>query len=258
MIAGKRVLEWLEHRAGVHRLSSHPRPYFTRALELSDKGKAFAAVFGRKQIKGYVGFVDLVGFSTKVMGLRPSQVAERLRPFISGVINEAFGCGALVDKTIGDEVMFIVPDMGEDGGVPAIFEVRHLLARLHDLQRGLRSRYPFRIGLSYGGQFVDRVAGKGYAEWTIVGESVNLAKRLHKVREATPDDGIGGAFGVLKTEIDEQKFRSILEFIVGLGSPMKHQVQERTPKLKGISPARCAILSPKVPLRRWRPGMKFD
>jgi class 3 adenylate cyclase len=133
-----------------------------------------------------------------------------------------------------------------------------LMGGLHDLQRRLGPKYPFRIGLSYGVQFIDRIEGKGYAEWTVVGESVNLAKRLHTLPGAEPDDNIGGAFGVLVKETSEQKFQASLGIMAGFASRMKHQVVEGTVELKGVSSARCAILSPKVPSSKWQPGMKLD
>ena len=258
MIGDKATLAWLEHRAGVRQLFRHPKPYFTRALELSDKGDAFTDAFGRKEIHGFVGFVDLVGFSRSVTGLSPGGISEFLRPFLSGVADEAVGSGALVDKTIGDEVMFILPDMEEDGGVPAILMMGCLMGGLHDLQRKLGPDYPFRIGLSYGVQLIDRIEGKGYGEWTVVGESVILAKRLHSLLGAEPKDGIAGAFGVLTKETNEQKFQAVLGFIAGFASRMTHRVVEGTVELKGASAARCAVLSPKVPANQWKPGMRLD
>jgi class 3 adenylate cyclase len=258
MIGDHKTVEWLEHRAGIRQLSGHPRPYHTRALELNDNGDAFVTAFGKKEIKGFVGFIDLIGFSTKVAGFSAAGISEYLKPFLVGVTDHAVRCGALVDKTIGDEVMFILPDTEDDGGVPAILEMGFLLGGLHDFQRKLGPQYPFRIGLSYGIQFVDRIDGKGYTEWTVVGESVNLAKRLHSLPGAEPDDNLGGAFGVLVKETSEQKFKTCLGFMAGFASRMAHSIIEGEIQLKGVSPARCAILLPKVPASKWQPGMKLD
>lgn len=246
MIAKPDVMQWLEHRAGAHRLDQHPLPYMKAALELNVGSDAFAAAYGRREIRGYVGFVDLVGFSDAVEGKRPEQVASFLRPFLSAVIREAVGAGALVDKTIGDEVMFVLPDGEEDGGVPGVLAASHLLAGLCDAQRQLGAAYSFRLGLSYGHQFIDRVEGDGYAEWTVVGESVNLAKRLCSSSLVQVSNGIGGAFGVLAREVEEKRFRSILQVIAGDASRMDHRAFEETIELKGVTPARYAILSRKV------------
>ncbi len=261
MTGATHTMEWLEHRAGLRKLSCHPRRYFTRALELNDKddkGAAFTAAYGKKEIKGFVGFVDLMDFSTKVAGLSPSEMSQYLKPFFVGVTEKAVEAGALVDKTIGDEVMFVLPDTKEDGGSPAILDMRFLMVLLHNFQRQLGPQYPFRIGLSYGVQFVDRIEGKGYAEWTVMGESVILAKRLHSLKEAEPDDNFGGAFGILVKEVSEEIFQAWLGHLAGFGLPMVHRVVEGTVQLKGISSARCAILSPKVPSSKWQPGMDFD
>lgn len=247
MIGEEQTIAWLEHRTGLHKLAHHPKPYFTKALELNDKGEAFVSAYGRREIRGFVGFVDLVGFSTKVTGKSPSEISGFLRPFISGVIDETFSYGALVDKTIGDEVMCVLPDTEEDGGAPAVLLMGQLLGGLHDLQRKLGTNYPFRIGLSYGFQFVDLIEGNGYKEWTIVGESVNLAKRLQSLPGAEPKEGIGGAFGVLVKEIDERKFKALLGIIAGFASRMTHQVIESTVTLKGVSSSRCALLLPQAP-----------
>jgi class 3 adenylate cyclase len=137
-------------------------------------------------------------------------------------------------------------------------QVGFLVGSLHDLQRELGADYPFRIGLAYGAQFVDCIKGKGYAEWTVVGESVNLAKRLHSLPGAEPTDGVGGAFGALVEETSEQKFQACLGFMAGFASRMTHRIVEGTVDLKGISPARCAILSPKVRANLWNPGQRLD
>lgn len=258
MIAGKSTDEWLQHRAGLNRLTRHPRAYSTRALELTDNGAAFTNAFGQREIKGFVGFVDLIGFSTRVAGSSPSEISEYLKPFLVGITDKAVDAGALVDKTIGDEVMFVVPDMEADGGVPGIFDMSFLLGSLHDLQRSLGPNYPFRIGLSYGLQFVDRIEGKGYSEWTLLGESVNLAKRLHTLPGAEPKDGLGGAFGVLAREVTEQEFRSILNFIAGFASRMTHEITNDAFELKGISAARYAILLPKMSSEAWSAQRRQD
>jgi len=81
MTGAKYTTEWLEHRVGLRKLSCHPRPCFTRALESNgDKGSAFIDSYGKKEIKGFVGFVDLIGFSTKVVGLSPMSICDYLRP----------------------------------------------------------------------------------------------------------------------------------------------------------------------------------
>ena len=245
MIGDDRIFSWLEHRAGLRRLAHHPAKFETRSLEQNEKGATFVAAFGQRQIRGFVGFVDLVDFSTKVAGKSPSEISNYLRPFLSGVINAARRCGALIDKTIGDEVMFLIPEMSDDGGAPAVFSLGPLLDCLCQLRSDLNPHHAFRIGLSFGCLFVDRIEGEGYKEWTIVGEAVQLAKRLTSLSADLGEAHSLGSFGVLEREVDQAKFESILSTIAGFSSGITYVVPIERAQLKGISEYRRAILFSK-------------
>lgn len=247
MIGKQEVLKWLAHRAGIEQLKELPTQLQRRALELNVRGEFFIQTFGQKEIKGFVGFIDLVGFSERVEGRKSQEISRYLKPFLAGIVGRAFDRFALVDKTIGDEVMFILPDMAEDEHSPAVLFMGQLLGGLYDLQRELGAEYPFRIGLAYGSLYVDQIQGKGYSEWTTVGEAVHLAKRLHGLEGVSTASGIGGAFGVLFREKDIiSRFEGILNTIAGFASRMTHKViDEPISNLKGVSPARCALLIPK-------------
>ena len=242
MIASFRTLNWLKHRAGVRRLANARNQSSNRSLELNGaKGSKFTGDFGRREINGFVGFIDLIGFTTRVVGLAPSKMSDYLRPFLGGVTGRALKCGALVDKTLGDEVMFTIPDTDEDGGSSAVLGLRLFLDLLDRLQRDLGDNYPFRIGVAYGAQFVDRIQGNGYSEWTLIGESVNLAKRLQSLPGAEPKR-FGGAFGALTKEATEEQFQNYLQQIAGSGGPLNYRIVADSGSLKGISRAHCAIL----------------
>ena len=256
MIGDNATIKWLKHRAGIRKLNRHPCLYETKGIELNDKGGLFADAYGKKEIRAFVGFIDLVGFSTRVAGLSPSQICDYLRPFLKGVIDETVNNGALVDKTIEDEVMFVLLDMEEDGGVPGVLSMGPILGGLHDLQRKLGADYQYRIGLAYGNQYVDHIEGKSYREWTVieetvkedhvqVGSTVTIREGDNSLPGAEPISGFGGAFGALVKEISEETFQAILNIIVGFGSKMAHRVIENDIELKGISSARCAIIFPK-------------
>lgn len=249
MIGRPEVLKWLAHRVGVEQVEELPLRlrYERKALELNERGRPFVQAFGQEEIRGFVGFVDLVGFSGRVKGWENQKISEYLKPFLAGVVNIAFDRHALVDKTIGDEVMFVLPDMDENGGPPTVLLMGQLLGGLHDLQKTLGSEYPFHIGLAYGGLYVDQIQGKGYSEWTIVGEVVHLAKRLHGLKGVVASRGIAGGFGVLSRDEEAcKRFKNILAHIAGFASRLTHEVIDQpVSDLKGVSPAYCALLLPK-------------
>jgi len=248
MLGKEQVFEWLSHRAGVKRLQEMPLLCVTKGLELNRQSKPFLDSFGNRDIWGFVGFVDLVGFSERVMGLPNKEVNDYLEPFLKGLVDIVNNRYGLVDKTIGDEVMFILPDMEEDGGVPAVLMMGQLLGGIYDLQKQLGEKYPFRFGLAYGGLYIGQICGNGYSEWTTVGEVVNLAKRLHTLKELKILQGARGAFGVLYREQHSMDcFESILHNIAGVASRMTHEIlEEPKTNFKGVSPAQCAMLLPKT------------
>jgi len=249
MIGKPEIIQWLSHRAGVEKLQELPFRLTDKrkALELTEQGKPFVQKFGQREIKGFVGFIDLVCFSKRVRKWESGKISAYLKPFLSGVIECAVDRNALVDKTIGDEVMFVLPDLEEDEGVPAVLLMGQLLGGLYDLQRELGAEYPFRIGLAYGKLYIDQVKGKGYSEWTTIGEVVNLAKRLHSLKGVNTQSGIGGAFGMLIREEDIiTQFDVILNYIAGFASRMTYKVIDKpVSNLKGVSPSRCALFLPK-------------
>ncbi len=245
MIADSKTIAWLKHRAGIEKLDFFPNPCHVRALELNAKGRSFVAVFGNKEIEGFVGFIDIVGFSKRTMGRSPSEMSAYLKPFLEGIINTAIGYGALVDKTIGDEIMFVFPDREEDGGRSAFIDIRPFMTAVVKLQKQLGNEYPFGLGLSYGSLFVDHIKGTEYSEWTIVGESVNLAKRLQNSDGIKPINGFVGAFGMLVKEICEHNFEAALNAITGCGLALTCEVQPENAELfKGVSRTKYAILRP--------------
>lgn len=249
MVGKKTMIDWLAHRAGVTRRTEFPIPYQKEAFELNARGREFVDNFGNQEIKAYVGFVDLVGFTERVKGQTTGQVRDYLEPFLRGLTTLAVDRDALVDKTIGDEVMFILPHAEDHGGPPPILMMGQLMGGMHDFQRELGRRYPMRVGLAHGGILVGSIDGDGYREWTSFGETVHLAKRLNTFNDVRADFGFYGAFGVLASEEDAfNTFKNSLGFIAGSASRMTHEIIKGTvDTLKGASPTYCAYLYPKAP-----------
>ena len=237
MIGDPRVFSWLSHRAGIKRLDKNPLALIKfQAIENSDEGELFIKEFGNKEIKGFVGFIDIVGFSERVKGYTPQKISEYLSPFLTSMINTVAHDSGLVDKTIGDEVMFILPDVNGAVNVSMMKLVHYIFLR----GQKLGSDYPLRLGLSYGSLYVDKVNGE-FSEWTIVGEAVHLAKRL--MCEIGDVTSIKGAFGMFIKDTTDTKFENIIEWIVG--NSLSYQIKGEINSLKGVSPAKWAILLSK-------------
>ena len=242
------LLAYLNHRLGEVRIDRRERIIGRKALELNTPAVDFSATFGHATIPAYVGFVDLAGFSTAVSGKTPDQIAEYLEPFLNRLIAIIRGRYALIDKTIGDEVMFVLPEVEEENG-REILCLGQLMGGLHDLAFELSGKYPFRIGLSYGGIRFFRIEASGYSEWTAVGEPIHVAKRLQGLPELEKPTPVIGAFGMQVGPDSEAEIRDVMRrrlgFIAGCASRFDHSLIETTGSLKGVGNVLYAVLTPR-------------
>lgn len=227
MIKTKNMDDWLRHRFGEKLLDKSWPRYETKALELNEKFDE-KKNFGNKDIYGYIGFIDLIGFSESVKGKTPLEVANFILPFLNEVCAAITSYNGLIDKTIGDEIMFIFPEMSGERGVPAILSINSIIEKVKDL----KEKYSFRFGLSYGKMHLGRIKSEGFKEWSVFGESVNLAKRLVEDKESNSNIG---TFAVLMNDpINIENYELLSNYLFDC-----HKIQVKTiekPKeLKGIS-----------------------
>lgn len=238
---------YLRHRLGQVPLEEAPSQIGRKALELNSPIPDFSRTFGKSAIPAYVGFIDLAGFTTAVHGKTPDQIAEYLKPFLRGVVEILRGRGALIDKMLGDEVMFVLPEIEE--GPYQVLLLGQIMGALHDFAFMVRPAYSFRIGLSYGGVRFFCIEGPGYSEWTTVGEVVHVAKLLHNLAALKSPDPVVGAFGMRTSsqsvESTVATMRQRLGIIAGFASRFDHEFAPRPTPLKGVGDVFYAILRPR-------------
>jgi adenylate cyclase len=123
-------------------------------------------------------FVDVRGFTALAERLTPAEVVERLNRFYSLATNAVFEYDGTVDKLVGDQVMafFGAPVHAEDHPRRAIETAITImrgvgeLAKEHALEVG--------AGIATGEAFVGNVGGGGVTDYTVLGDTVNVAARL--------------------------------------------------------------------------------
>ncbi len=136
--------------------------------------------------------IDIRGFT----GLSETMTPEDLTAFISAyrteVIKAADAHRAVVDKFIGDGalVVFGVPQSSGDDAANAIAFGKDLLARIG---RWRRDRWPdLRIGIGghWGEVFAGAVGDASRVEFTVLGDTVNVAARLEELTKSEPAEFI--------------------------------------------------------------------
>lgn len=162
----------------------------TEAVELNRDGSQILSTFGNTRFNALIGFVDMRGFSTLARGLPPEQVRDIAAPFVTAVVAAARQNHCFVDKTIGDEVMLVMPSIGQDIELANIgLHMRNarpvaLSILVADLVRSVSSLDPrraFSAGFAFGEVVLDRVGDENYGEWTVYGNAVNAAKRIQSL-----------------------------------------------------------------------------
>ena len=142
-------------------------------------------------------FADLVGFTSLVESAVPEQVAELLTGFCSRAAEAIFAEGGTLDKFIGDCVMafFGAPVELDNHAAQAV----RAALRIHDgLEAWNRERarcgmpeLKARIGLNSGPVVVGEVGNDQRADYTVLGNTVNVAARLEQTIAAAGETIIG-------------------------------------------------------------------
>ncbi len=129
-------------------------------------------------------FADLVGFTTFSETARPGEVAELLDAFLSLAVEAIFEAGGTLDKFIGDCVMafFGAPVPQKDHArraVEAALEIQRRLAEWSARRReqGLAG-FAARVGVNSGPVVVGDIGSRRRVDYTVLGNTVNVAARL--------------------------------------------------------------------------------
>jgi adenylate cyclase len=151
-------------------------------------------------------FADIRGFTPMTVGMEPQEVIGLLNECMERLSNGVDAEGGVVDKYIGDEIMavFGAPVAQEDHAcraVRAALRMRDGIAELN-AERAERGKEPLGVGIGIASGIA--VAGNmGSAErmnYTVLGETVNLAARLTDqaaageilISEQTEEWAVGG------------------------------------------------------------------
>lgn len=139
---------------------------------------------GGEHLLASVFFADIVGFTSLSEALEPQEISELLNVYFSKITEVVSFCEGHVDKFIGDcaMVVFGVPVINKQHAFDCIACGWMILQLLHELNRKREAegkmRVEFRIGANSGMMLAGNMGSSERMEYTVVGDSVNLASRL--------------------------------------------------------------------------------
>jgi adenylate cyclase len=131
-------------------------------------------------------FVDVRGFTSLAERLAPAEVAQRLNCFYALASEAIFKYDGTLDKFVGDQVMafFGAPVHAKDHPQRAVRVALLILEGMSKLAQGdacgdtQDKLLRVGAGIASGEAFVGNVGGGAVTDYTVLGDTVNVAARL--------------------------------------------------------------------------------
>jgi adenylate cyclase len=193
-IAGRRtrrlLVDSLRHAARTARLSRFFSPNL--AAQLADQ-EAQGALTGRRQPVAVL-FVDIRGFTALGESMAPEELGAFLSDYRQRLTGPVFRHGGTVDKFIGDAIMAVFgsPLQKDDDAARAVNCALDILmaAARWSSERQAEGQPPVAIGIGahYGEVFAGAVGGEQLLEYTVIGDTVNVAERLERLSREVGSD----------------------------------------------------------------------
>ncbi|QKT04576.1 HAMP domain-containing protein [Ectothiorhodospiraceae bacterium 2226] len=145
---------------------------------------------GGRDVRATVLFADIVGFTSMSEKMPPDEVAAMLNEYFSYIAEAARLYNGNIDKYMGDCAMLVfgVPNEDEEhvfNAVACAVMIQRLVARLNaEREKQGLDQARFRLGINTGNVLAGNMGSREHMQYTVVGDSVNLAARLYGI--ATP------------------------------------------------------------------------
>ena len=129
-------------------------------------------------------FSDIRGFTTISENMRPDDLVSSLNRYFDVMVDIIDAQGGFVDKYIGDAIMavFGAPVRHEDDALRAVTAGLEMVdaLKIFNEEQVQRGKPPFNtgIGINYGVVTVGNIGCDKKMNYTVIGDSVNLASRL--------------------------------------------------------------------------------
>jgi adenylate cyclase len=188
-----------EFQRGVRtRLERYHSPGVIEQVLREDPTAVDEGLRGLKRAEVSVLFADIVGFTGFSEKAPPEEVAELMEGYFTHAVEAIFSSGGTLDKFIGDCVMafFGAPVQQPDHAHRAVVAAVRIREALDDWNAERQSRglpvVKLRVGINSGPVVVGDIGSNRRVDYTVLGNTVNVAARLEE-SVAKPGEIVIGA-----------------------------------------------------------------
>jgi len=147
------------------------------------------SLLGNEIVEATVMFIDICGFTAITEKVHANTVVDLINTLFDKIVQEVISHGGHIDKFMGDAVMAVFRDKFHlDRAIDAALAIK---AQLNGAETFKSGDYEFKPEVSVGINSGEMVSGNiGSAslrrlDYTVIGDSVNLAQRLQGVAKAS-------------------------------------------------------------------------
>lgn len=151
-----------------------------------DPSKYFETLKGTRR-KVTIFFADIRGFTPLTERLPAEEVVSLLNEVLTVMTNVIFKYEGTIDKFLGDGLMAIfgaplAHDNDTDLAIHAAVDMQRSIKKMNDLrQQQDKDLIKIGIGIHTGEVVVGNIGAKERLDYTVIGDSVNLASRLQEI-----------------------------------------------------------------------------
>ncbi|MDD3001431.1 MAG: adenylate/guanylate cyclase domain-containing protein [Candidatus Riflebacteria bacterium] len=147
---------------------------------------------GGENIVATVLFSDIRNFTSMSESMSPEEVVTMLNTYFAYITEPIMANRGVINKFIGDAVMAVfTPHLGSENHVEdalkAAIEMREKLANLNNSKK-LKVEIKFGIGLNTGPLIAGNIGTEKRFEYTVIGDTVNVASRMESLSKALEHD----------------------------------------------------------------------
>ncbi len=134
-------------------------------------------------------FADIRSFTTLSENMSPEDIIAMLNEYFDAMVGIIFKHNGILDKFVGDELMAVFPSRTDKiaAALDAIHTAQEMQENIGRLMQDRNTRgfpvFQVGIGINTGNVVVGNVGAKNRMDYTVIGDTVNVAARLEQIAE---------------------------------------------------------------------------